>query len=240
MINNNWINFQSPAQIQRLENFLKNEKGIDAGIKNNGQLLKSGHFNDFISCMEQFDRQAKLTGEDLATWLTRFVPLDQFDEQSKALFNKIAEKCNETLLGLSPMSSDKAILKAMSECIWTIERESDLAQGKHALAHILAAGVAERCHLAFFPIFSEAMQKEYDAALENKEALDDFLRKIMRDCVYGPSGELYQAIEHDGLNSTYENPNGDKLIVQWHALYEDDWKTFLNQNRPFIFKYDTP
>jgi hypothetical protein len=210
-----------------LESFLQNEASNVVGNTKIDQLLKDARFGDIISCMQQFERQAPLTGENLATWLISFVPLNDLDEQTRDSFSKIAEACNENLLGLTPMSSDKAILKAMSKCIWTVERESNITQGKHVLAHILAAGVAVRCRRPI-PIFTESMQAEYIAALESKEALNKFLRSVIRDCVYGPSGELYQVIEHDGLNSTYLDPNGEKLIVQWHDLYEDEWTTFLN------------
>jgi hypothetical protein len=87
MIDNNWIQFQSPAKLDRFENFLRNEQIDKSGINNNAPLSKSGQFKEIISCMAQFDRQAKLTGEDLVTWLARFVPLDQLDDQSKDLFN---------------------------------------------------------------------------------------------------------------------------------------------------------
>ncbi len=228
MIDNNWLQFQSPVQLQRLESFLQNESATGTRNKNNGQLLADDRFNDISVGMELFERQAKLTGENLATWLICFVPLNDLDEQTRTYFNKIAEACNAILLGLTPMSSDKAILKAMSGCLWAVERESDLALGKRVLAHILAAGVAVRCRRPI-PIFSEAMQEEYDLSLESKDAVNIFLRKVMRESVYGPSGELYQAIEHDGFNSTYEGPKGEKLIVQWHDLYEDERTTFLNQ-----------
>lgn len=226
MLEMNWINEPAHAKMQRAQKFLEESEKLSGitptdDIDGQDQSPEKRHLKALISCISKFYDQQKLTGEDLETWIRCFAPQAEIDGAKRETLAKIATTCNQFLAGVTPMSSDKVILKAMCNCIWSVESEKDLPLGKHRLARLLAAGVAERGQRPI-PIFPGSNQREYSMAIEDKKHLYDYLRKILRSSIYGPTGEPLRALNHEGYNSTYIDSKGEKLMVQWHELYQED------------------
>lgn len=222
----NWLDRQSPGQMQRIAEFLDQIEGTCQGSCNRESLMAA-----FASCMTELSNREKLTGGVLEAWMRNFLPSAKLDESIKNNLKKVAEHFNQILSRLNLLSSDSSYLNGIVDCIWFIEYQTDLPKAKVSLAQLLAAGIAERCHRPI-PIFPSQQDKEHELALKNKDTLKEYLRDIIRHSVYGMENEgvPLKEIERDGMNSIYTSPAGEKLIVQWHDLYQDEWKEFLKRS----------
>lgn len=145
-----------------------------------------------------------------------------------ALFEKLINTLNKKLEEVGNKGDEVFVAALLGDIVQKFEKIHPFVEANGRVGQLIANYIASWFEYPII-VFRLSEKAEFYAAHDSPRSMRQFMAKKLQESIFDEEGRVLTLFENYGLSASYynpDNPEAEKLLVEWHSLVEamNQWK----------------